>query len=206
MLFFDAHHQRPARNHAHARQRRHQFGDAAEQQPRLRRRCRDGNSLKRADGCLILEPDVPALIALFKSVDAFAGADAHALGERTDDRCHSRRADDPGTHLPVAVGAVQRRAGCPAAGVAEPRYFRQVFAEFLRARRQVLSAVIERISADASRGDAAADDAGLLENFDEEAGTTKSARARQAREPGADNGRFVCHLIPLLKLQAAARH
>jgi len=38
--------------------------------------------------------------------------------------------------------------------------------------------VIERISADASRGDAAADDAGLLEHFDEEAGTTKTARAR----------------------------
>ena len=51
-----------------------------------RRRSGDGNGLKRADGCLILEPDVPTLIAPFKGMDALAGADAHAFGERTDDR------------------------------------------------------------------------------------------------------------------------
>ena len=60
--------------------------------------------------------------------------------------------------------------------------------------------MIERIAADTGRRDAAADDAVLLENFHEEAGTAKRARARQAREPSADDGRFVCHLVPLLSI------
>ena len=66
--------------------------------------------------------------------------------------------------------------------------------------------MIERIAADAGRREAAADDAVLLENFDEEAGTAKRARTRQARKPSADDGRFVCHLVPLLVSQVIAQH
>jgi len=102
-----------------------------------------------------------------------AGADAHVLRERTDDRRHPRRSDDP-----CAGRAVQRRARAPSAGITKLRYFRQVVAKFSRVRRQVLSAVIERIAADTGCREAAADDAVLFENLDEEAGTAKRASTR----------------------------
>ncbi len=156
--------------------------DAPEKQTCLSYRDGNGNSLKRTDGRIVLQPDVPALVATLESMDSVAGRNAHAFCEGAHDRRHSRFADNPPIELPIAPMTVESCAGSPLTGVAEIGNLAEIALKFLRVSAEVLSPMIERIAADTCCCDAASDIAILLKDLHETACTPERACARQARD------------------------
>ena len=153
--------------------------------------------MKRPCRRLIVEPDRPALIALGiaarNRMSTPPRVNTHALRQRSHNRCHPRRTDEPRQHL-HAIFAAFVRPRRPSRRVSRSCNLVEIAAEIDAARRHILCAVIKRMRTLPQRSDPAADDPFLFKNLNITASTAHSLRTCKSCQSRADYCRLLRHL------------